>query len=85
MPFILVGSARHKLITGPHPFAYALFLTDLFRNKRPEVEVYDGAFFIPVVAASCLIGTNRITGWCITLWAFHMAPSQPNFDLVKYR
>jgi hypothetical protein len=53
MPFILVGSARHKPVIGPHPFAYALFLTDLFRNKRPEIEVYDSAFFIPVIAALC--------------------------------
>lgn len=53
MPFMLIGNARQEAIAGAHPLGYALFLTDIFLNEKPEIEVYDAALLVPVVAALC--------------------------------
>jgi hypothetical protein len=53
MPFMLIGNARQETISGPHPLGYALFLADLFLNNKPEIEVYDAALLVPMIAALC--------------------------------
>jgi len=64
MPFMLIGNARQEGITSPHYLGYALFLTDLFLNKKPEIEVYDAALLIPMIAALCdrLDGIHAVKG-----------------------
>ncbi len=64
MPFILIGNSRHEAVAGPHPLGYALFLTDLFVNDRPQIEIYDAAVFVPLIAALCdrLQGIDAVAG-----------------------
>src|SRR5258708_28767622 len=64
MPFMLIGNARQEGIASPHYLGYALFLTDLFLNNKPEIEVYDAALLIPIVAALCdrLEGIHAVKG-----------------------
>jgi hypothetical protein len=64
MPFILIGNARQESIAAAHPLGYALFLTDLFLKKNPEIEIYDAALLVPMVAALCdrLDGIHAVKG-----------------------
>jgi hypothetical protein len=64
LPFILIGNARHEAVASPHPLGYALFLTDLFLNEKTEIEIYDAAFLVPIVAALCdrLEGITAVKG-----------------------
>jgi hypothetical protein len=76
MPFVLLGSSRASEIIGAHPLGYAIFLTQLFLDKRPEIEVYDAAFLLPLIAAMCdrLNGIVNVKGGREKLLAMSRAP-----------
>ena len=85
MPFILIGGARHQGIAGAHPLAYYLFLSELFVAKQPQMEIYDAAFGVPLIAALCdrLSGIAQVKGGDKKLLDLFRSPA-PEFERRVY-